>query len=497
VQFTKETFRKRLVGQLQLPNLPETAIPLAPENRNPRSLLAIEDEREFLQAAYRQILGRDGDPAGLDGYLGALQRGIPRRAVLGKIARSKEAQSKPGPAVSFWAAHGNGERGRLSSFFLKARAKLLSIPNGILQRVLWSRFDALDNRMTFLFEELSQKIDQSLWTVSAKFDDYFSHLNDVQKLAQEENARLHEAAAAQLDGLTTRMAVLEAAVQTTGPPETLQQLSLHLGSVVGKMNTIQRREIRVVQVDDFILGLPAEEWRLAAYLRFRGIPEPGLVRFFQSLIRPGMTIVDVGANFGIFTLYAARSLQWNGRVHSFEPAPSTHELLRENVQVNGFLEANLVQFHETAVTDSEGIAKLTTFADNSGHNTLFWQNAGAEFVVVKTTRLDTALQEEERVNVVKIDAEGAELKILRGMKRTIERNPEIHILIEFAPIHLARAQVTPEDFLKVVAELDLEVRIVDDLTGAIREVSDQELRMTYSSNLYLCRRNRGSQSEVR
>ncbi len=502
MQFTKETFRKRLLGQLQLPSLPETAIPLSAENRNPQNLLMIKDDREFLLEAYRQILGRDCDPAGLASHLEALQRRVPRRVILGKIAQSTEAQSKPGAAVSFWASNGIAERGHFGAFILRVRAKLLSIPLGLLKRILWSRFDAVDNRLTFLFEELtansislSKKIDESLWTVSEKFDAYFSHLNGVQKLTQEENVRLNQVSTAQLkvlqvelNSLTSRMAVLESSVQDVGAMIG-ERLSALDRAVSVSMNTIQRSGVRFVYVDSFILGLPAEEWRLAAYLHYRGIPEPGLVRFFQTLIRPGMTIVDVGANLGIFTLCAARSLQWNGRVHSFEPAPHTYELLKSNVQVNGFLEANLVQFHEAAVTDSEGTARLTTFAGNSGHNTLFWQNVGAEFVVVKTTRLDTALQGEPRVDVVKIDAEGAELNILRGMERTIEKNPGIHILIEFAPIHLARAHVTPEDFLRVLSELDLEARIVDDLTGAIREVSEQELLMTYSSNLYLRRRN--------
>ena len=469
MQFTKETFRRRLLAQLQLPSLPEAAIPLSAENRNPQSLLTINDDREFLLEAYRQILGRNCDPAGLASYLEALQRRIPRRVVLGKIARSKEAQSRPGPAVPFWASQGIAERGYLSDFLPKVWAKLLSLPHGLVKRILWSRFDAFDNRLALLFEELSaesvslsKKIDVSLWTVSEKLDAYFSHLAE----------------------LTSRVAELESAVRAGVAAQTNIERA-----VSDSKKIIERSGIRFVHVDNFILGLPAEEWRLAAYLSFRGIPETGLVRFFQKLIRPGMTIVDVGANLGIFTLYAARSLQWSGRIHSFEPTPRIHELLRNNVQVNGFLEANLVQFHEAAVTDSEGTARLTTFAEHSGHNTLFWQNAGAESVIVKTTRLDTALQGETRVDVVKIDAEGAELRILRGMAQIIEKNPGIHILIEFAPIHLARAQVSPEDFLRTLSELDLEVRMVDDLTGAIREVSDQELSSMYSSNLYLRRRN--------
>jgi FkbM family methyltransferase len=425
----------------------------------------------------------------------------------------------------------------------------------------------------FLFEEvsasnafLSKKIDESLWTVSEKFDAYFSHLHSLQKATQEDTASEKEASIERLkvvqsgvrlqiaalgseleairaemrsqnnavasvtgaiDDLSKRTDAIDRAAWTT--VDAMRQITADLGAGIEKklggislahreamkdgraavsaaakelrlrmdatdraladsMNTIQRSGIRVVHVDDLILGVPAEEWRLAAYLRFHGIPEPGLVGFFRGLIRPGMTIVDVGASFGIFTLYAVKSLQGNGRLHSFEPTPRTYGLLRSNVQVNGFLEAGLVRFHEAAVTDSEGTAQLTTFADNSGHNTLFWQDAGAESVVVKTTRLDTALQSEPRVDVIKIDAEGAELSILQGMKATIANNPEIRILIEFAPIHLARANVTPEDFLEALKDLELEVSVVDDVTGALRTVPNQELVKAFSANLFLHRR---------
>lgn len=571
MRFNKETFRKRLDGQLN--RLPHTELPLSAADRNPQSILLINDDREFLRAAYRSILGRECDPAGFLSYLEALRRHIPRRVILSRIAQSQEAQSKPGSSVSFWASRGLSEGGRPNAFLPRLRAKLLSLTVGLVKRVFLSRFDAIDNRLMFLFEEvsasnvsLSKKIDDSLGTVSEKFDAYVSHLHSLQKstqddIAGEKHAPIERLKVAQsdvrsqiaalgseleaiqaemrpqnsavasltaaIDDLRKRMDAIDRAVWTT--VDAMRQITADLGAeieqkldgisiaqrdamkggtaavsaaakelrlrmeatdraIADSINTIQRSGIRIVQVDDFILGVPAEEWRLAAYLRFHGIPEPGLVKFFRGLIRPGMTIVDVGASLGIFTLYAVKSLQGDGRVHSFEPTPRTYGLLRSNVQVNGFLESGLVRFYETAVTDSEGTAQLTTFAENSGHNTLFWQYARAESVVVKTTRLDTALQSEPRVDVVKIDAEGAELGILRGMKATIENNPEIHILIEFAPIHLARANVTPEEFLEALRKLELEVSVVDDVTGALRTVPNQELVKAFSANLYLHRR---------
>jgi FkbM family methyltransferase len=202
-------------------------------------------------------------------------------------------------------------------------------------------------------------------------------------------------------------------------------------------------------------------------------------------VRPGMVVVDVGANVGLYTLHAARLVGSGGKVHSFEPTPETFQVLKDNVQVNGFLEGGTVALHQAAVTDRTGAAELRIFRDNCGQNTLFFEPQGAERVEVSTVSLDEALAAEPRVDVIKIDAEGAEPLVLRGMRGILHKNAGIRILIEFAPVHLRRAGVAPRDFLDEIEALGLDVRRIEDETGELLEVSAGKLADAFSVNLEL------------
>ena len=244
--------------------------------------------------------------------------------------------------------------------------------------------------------------------------------------------------------------------------------------------------VLVTESEGFIFGVPAEEWRLVAHLAFRGPLEPGLLRLFRSLIQPGMVVVDVGAHIGTYTLEAARLLAGHGKVYSFEPTPRIFAILRDNIQVNGFLEAGLVVLDQAAVTDSEGVATLGVYPEDSGHNTLFAEDCPAK-VEVRTTALDEALAAETQVDLVKIDAEGAEPLILRGMKRIISHNFGIQILMEFAPGHLGRAGFDPGGFIEEIRSLGFSVARVHDVTGERLPVTREELIQAGSANLWLAR----------
>ena len=242
------------------------------------------------------------------------------------------------------------------------------------------------------------------------------------------------------------------------------------------------------EVDGFILGIPAEEWRLAAYCAFRGTPEPGMTRAFEAAVRPGMTVVDVGAHIGIYTLSAARLAGPGGKVFSFEPAPRSFQLLRDNVQVNGLLESGRIVLDGRAVSDRSGPAALHLYANDSGHNSFYPDGRPAETIHVETVALDEALPPGARVDVVKMDAEGAEPLILRGMRRVIADNPKLVVFLEFAPCHLRRAAASPEAFLEEIAGLGFQALLVDEPGGGLRPAPADELCAAFSVNLRLQRK---------
>ena len=475
MRFTKELFKKKLLSELPA-HASTGAIETKPggaTSADISELLRIHGDREFLEAAYNVILGREADISGLLGYMEALREHVPRRIILVRMAESEEGQARQGldPTIRGW------KELPTRSFARRQLDRLIGFARGILRQVLLVRFDSIDYRLSFLMQEmsaqnvaLSRKIDESIGAISDELAAGFMGTHSTQTSTEAD--------------LEERLAALESRLDLH--TERLRQLRLVEGTEIDAQP--RSSSGRVARVDGFLIGVPAEEWRLATHLEFCGVPEPGVTKLLKRLIKPGMVVVDVGANIGLTTLLAARILAGGkGKVHSFEPAPAISDLLRNNIQINGFTELDFVHVHEFAVTEVEGTANLRIFPDRSGHNTLFGNDDSAEKVPVETISLDIALQHEPSVDVVKIDAKGAGPFVLRGMNETIHRNPDIIILLEFAPVDLNRAGVSPKAFLKEIGGLGFIVHKVDDVTGELQPALQSELLNCFSVNLHLRR----------
>jgi FkbM family methyltransferase len=239
-----------------------------------------------------------------------------------------------------------------------------------------------------------------------------------------------------------------------------------------------------------LIGVPAEEWRLAAWCQFRGLLEPGLMLCLERLIGPGTIFVDVGASIGIVTIHAARLVGAEGKVYSFEPSPRTFAILRDNVQVNGLLESGQIELRQMALLNQSGSRTFYVYPRDSTHNTFFSDGRDAEATEVQVSSLDVLLPTGSRVNVVKIDAEGAEPFILRGMRRVILENPEITIVLEFAPEHLTRAGVSAAGFLDELASDGFDIHVVHHTTGVLHRLSQEQILREPALNL--CIRKRAS-----
>ncbi|MGE5645391.1 MAG: FkbM family methyltransferase [Acidobacteriota bacterium] len=247
-------------------------------------------------------------------------------------------------------------------------------------------------------------------------------------------------------------------------------------------------DIVATEIEGFILGIPASEWRMAAYYTFRGHLEPGLVRYLERTVAPGAVFVDAGANIGIVTLVAARLAGPRGKVYSFEPAPHTFAILKDNIQVNGFLESGRIDFRELALADRTGEAPFFVYAADSGHNTLFAGGGPADRIQVKTAALDDVLAPGTRVDAIKIDAEGAEPLIWRGMRRVLADNPDVTVILEFDPGHLARAGSGAAAFLDEIEEAGFAVSRIEEPSGELRPAPREALLAGGTVNL-VARRN--------
>jgi len=169
----------------------------------------------------------------------------------------------------------------------------------------------------------------------------------------------------------------------------------------------------------------------------------------------GRVFLDVGAHIGYFSLKAAARVGKTGRVLAFEPNPETLRLLRDNVDAS---HARNVVVEPIACTDRE--QTLTLFAapiENTGASSL--ARANADVAIGETPRaftvrgrpIDDVVRELNltRVDVVKIDVEGAEGYVLRGAVDTLKRfHPKV--IMEMDPDHLANMQTTVEDLVSIM-----------------------------------------------
>jgi FkbM family methyltransferase len=212
--------------------------------------------------------------------------------------------------------------------------------------------------------------------------------------------------------------------------------------------------------------------------------EPGTRSVLRRLLKPGATFIDVGAHIGLLTIAGARVVGPLGKVFSFEASPDTFGLLERTVAINNL--AAVVRLRSVAVG---AVAEQRTFHVRNilGHSSLYDFRESDEGwttrdVTVEVMPLD-ALVKGERVDVIKIDVEGAELDVLAGMTETLRRNPEVVLLTEFGPSHLQRTGHTAEQWFEAFHAHGLIALAIDEESGACREVTAKDVATVDSVNL--------------
>lgn len=177
----------------------------------------------------------------------------------------------------------------------------------------------------------------------------------------------------------------------------------------------------------------------------RGIWELNVTHAFQRLLRGGMVVVDLGANVGYYTLLASEKVGQAGRVFAFEPDPFCYGLLAKNVAINRCV--NVVTVNK-AVSDRTGTAWLFLEAKNKGGHRLYASQETGHSIPVEVIRLDQYFPDgDSRVHLIKMDIQGAEMAALRGMRRIIEANEDLAIVVEFWPVGIERFGDDPADFV--------------------------------------------------
>ena len=181
-----------------------------------------------------------------------------------------------------------------------------------------------------------------------------------------------------------------------------------------------------------------------------------------------MVCVDVGSNLGYFTMLMADGVGPAGAVVAFEPNPRLADLCKSSLYLNGFHEHCHVS--SFATSDRDGDDVHLTFASHLPMNgTIVVDAPPPDAVPVKTVTLDTACSKLERLDLIKIDAEGAEEQIWDGMQKLLDRHPGVTIVLEW---NAQRGEA--ERLLDKILQRFPSVRHID-FAGQIVPVEKQQL----------------------
>jgi FkbM family methyltransferase len=192
-----------------------------------------------------------------------------------------------------------------------------------------------------------------------------------------------------------------------------------------------------------------------------GVYEPETTSELRELVKPGCTVIDVGANIGYYTLVLAKAVGDTGTVHAFEPVPRLRETLNSNIEANHFRN---VTVEPLACWSSCGETEIYEApSGNSGKSSLFHQNAkGARSHKVQVTTIDTyaATKALTKVDLIKIDVEGAELDVLEGCWETIAKWRPV-LIVEVVPHFLEERGSSLKEFLELLDSRGYECRVRD------------------------------------
>jgi len=174
-----------------------------------------------------------------------------------------------------------------------------------------------------------------------------------------------------------------------------------------------------------------------------------------------MVVVDVGAHIGYYTWLFAKLVGENGRVIAYEASPENFSLLKHNIQVKRLKNVYPIN---AAVCDRTASVNLYVSPGNSNHSLVKGYTKYEAVLGVKGVTLDDSFASISvtHIDFIKIDAEGAEPSILRGMSGVLEHSPNLAMIIEINPIALKADGIESRKLLSRIADCGFQAKVIRD-----------------------------------
>ena len=216
----------------------------------------------------------------------------------------------------------------------------------------------------------------------------------------------------------------------------------------------------LLMTGEFDLLIPTAEAGLLSYITRHGVEaiEPGVRAVLQARLHPGGTAVDIGANIGVHALTMAKTVGPSGRVVCFEPLPHIASTLERTLRLNGFGERSRVVCSGAADCAGEATPHLAPHGSMSSLHPIPEKCTS----LTRSIALDDHFAPGERVDLVRIDAKGAEPLVYKGMSRLLRENLEIELILKWSASHFFRSNESPKLFWDLIRNDGFKALRIDD-----------------------------------
>ena len=232
-------------------------------------------------------------------------------------------------------------------------------------------------------------------------------------------------------------------------------------SVKEFLYSLKERKTRLVTLEGFKMLVHQHDSIISESIIRNGVWAKAETLLFRELVKPGMTVIDIGANIGYFSLLASTLAGPQGRVHAFEPDPSNCRILRRNLRINRAVNVRVVQ---AALSNNDEPLHLYLNSTNKGDHRIWGSNGEVrKRIKIRAMPLDRYLEKTSTSpSFIKLDVQGAEGKVLEGMQETLAQPGPKYLILEFWPEALRRCETNPKQVIKQIADAGFTIRVVAD-----------------------------------
>src|SRR5262249_34723232 len=240
---------------------------------------------------------------------------------------------------------------------------------------------------------------------------------------------------------------------------------------------------------------------LAPHLVLDGYWELPTTKVLLANLKAGMSVVEIGANIGYYSVLISSTIGETGKLFAFEPNPEIYKILQDNIEINGYYKRTTLE-NKAVIDDIEEIAFHISTRDLSTSSIANFSQLNLQtdelkhlytqeqrILKVNTTSLDRYFDDFGiKIDLIKMDAEGSEPRIFDGMKNIIKNNPNLVIICESNPPVISASSQEPKKFLEQIRSYGFPLKYIGSNSVPV-EVTVEKLLEMGAVDLYLKRPN--------